>query len=52
MFGYLINAHSLNRVRIALPDDTDLLPDVEFYIPTYNEKTEIIRCTVIAASQQ
>ena len=39
------------RVPLPLPEDTSSWPTVDVYIPTYDEDPEIVRATVIAATQ-
>ncbi len=51
LFGFFINSEPFVRHSIPLPDDEDALPHVDVYIPTYNEDPDILRPTVIAATQ-
>lgn len=51
LFGFFINAQPFHRRPVPLPPDQFLWPDVDIYIPTYNEDPAIIRPTVIAATQ-
>jgi len=51
LMGFFINAHPYHRQPIPLPQDPELLPHVDVYIPTYNEDPSITRPTVIAATQ-
>lgn len=51
LFGFFINSEPFVRHSIPLPDDEDALPHVDIYIPTYNEDPDILRPTVIAATQ-
>lgn len=51
LMGFFINAHPYHRQPIPLPHDTNQLPHVDVYIPTYNEDPSITRPTVIAATQ-
>lgn len=51
LFGFFINSEPYVRHSIPLPEDEDALPHVDVYIPTYNEDPEILRPTVIAATQ-
>ncbi|WP_082576886.1 UDP-forming cellulose synthase catalytic subunit [Acidovorax sp. Root70] len=51
LFGFFINSEPFARHSIPLPDDEDVLPHVDIYIPTYNEDPDILRPTVIAATQ-
>ena len=49
--GYFINVQPKQRTSLPLPSDPEQLPHVDVYIPTYNEESNIIRPTVIAATQ-
>jgi cellulose synthase (UDP-forming) len=51
MFGYFTNINPLEREPIALPDDHNLWPHVDVYVPTYNEDTAILHPTIVAATQ-
>lgn len=51
LFGFFINAQPFHRRPVPLPADRSLWPDVDVYIPTYNEDPAIIRPTVISATQ-
>lgn len=51
LFGFFINSEPFARRTIPLPDDESVLPHVDIYIPTYNEDPDILRPTVIAATQ-
>jgi cellulose synthase (UDP-forming) len=51
LLGFFINAQPYHRKPIPLPKDPTALPDVDVYVPTYNEDAAIIRATVIAATQ-
>ena len=51
LLGYIINVRPRDRTRIPLPADPILVPDVDVYIPTYNESVSIVKATVIAATQ-
>ncbi|CAD5109612.1 Cellulose synthase catalytic subunit [UDP-forming] [Pseudomonas carbonaria] len=50
LLGYLQTAWPLNRPPCPLPDDSDLWPSVDIYIPTYNEDLSVVRPTVFAAT--
>lgn len=47
--GYIQTAWPLQRKPIPLTPDTRLWPDVDIYIPTYNEPLSVVRSTVIAS---
>lgn len=51
LFGFFINSEPFARRTIALPEDESALPHVDIYIPTYNEDPDILRPTVVAATQ-
>ena len=57
-YGFLVNAlrhlpnlRKTQRAAFPLPADPSLLPVVDVYIPTYNEDPELVRSTLIAATQ-
>lgn len=47
--GYAQTAWPLKRAVSALPDNVDLWPSVDVFIPTYNEAMSVVRPTVFAA---
>lgn len=49
ILGYIQSAWPLRRKPALLPDDTELWPTVDIFIPTYNEPLKIVRPTVLAA---
>ena len=49
VFGYIQTIWPLERKVLPLPDDVDLWPTVDVFIPTYNESMSIVRATVLAA---
>ena len=49
--GHLPNLQKTRRVPLPLPSDPAALPVVDIYIPTYNEEPELVRSTLIAATQ-
>jgi len=49
--GMFLNAWPVRHQPLPLPDNTDDLPAVDVFIPTYNESDAIIRVTAIAATQ-
>ena len=51
LLGLFINTWPLERETAVFPEDTNLLPTVDVFIPTYNEPDEIIRITATAAIQ-
>lgn len=51
MFGFFINSYPIDRKPKPWPADLNDLPTVDVYIPTYNEQANILRPTVIAATQ-
>jgi cellulose synthase (UDP-forming) len=49
--GMFVNIWPLESKHVPLPNEIELLPTVDVFIPTYNEPDEIIRITATAASQ-
>jgi cellulose synthase (UDP-forming) len=49
VLGYVQTAWPLDRKPMPLPADPDTWPNVDVYIPTYNEPLSIVRATVLAA---
>ena len=49
--GHLPNLRSNQRIPVPLPADPSVWPVVDIYIPTYNEEPELVRSTIIAATQ-
>ncbi|MEJ5227289.1 glycosyltransferase family 2 protein [Thermodesulfovibrio sp.] len=49
--GIFVNISPLKRHPLNLPEDKNILPSVDIFIPTYNEPLEIIKTTVIACKQ-
>ena len=49
--GQLPHLKNIKRTSPALPVDASLLPDVDVYITTYDEYPELLKTTVIAATQ-
>jgi cellulose synthase (UDP-forming) len=49
LLGYFQCVNPLQRKAVPLPEDTDLWPSVDVFIPTYNEPLEVIKSTVFAA---
>ena len=47
--GYLQTLWPLRRVPVSLPENTDLWPDVDLLIPTYNEPLSVVKYTALAA---
>lgn len=47
--GYMQLAWPLNRKECSLPEDKDLWPHIDVFIPTYNEDLDVVRNTVLAA---
>ncbi|MBQ0760936.1 MAG: UDP-forming cellulose synthase catalytic subunit [Zhongshania sp.] len=47
--GYLQTAMPLERRVVPLPENTDLWPTVDIYIPSYNESLSVVADTVLAA---
>ena len=49
--GMFVNIWPLERKPVLLPDNPELLPTVDIFIPTYNEPEDIVRVTTIACTQ-
>ncbi len=49
ILGYIQNIWPLERKVAPLPADTASWPNVDVYIPTYNESLQIVQDTVLAA---
>ena len=49
LLSYLQTVWPLKRELVQLPDDMELWPTVDVYIPTYNEPLDVVRDTVLAA---
>jgi cellulose synthase (UDP-forming) len=49
VLGYIQNLWPLHRKPMPLPDDPETWPNVDIYIPTYNEPMSIVRATVLGA---
>ncbi|WP_297209260.1 MULTISPECIES: glycosyltransferase family 2 protein [Thermodesulfovibrio] len=49
--GIFVNISPLKRHPLNLPEDKNILPSVDIFIPTYNEPLEIIKTTIIACKQ-
>jgi cellulose synthase (UDP-forming) len=47
--GYLQTLWPLRRTPVPLPEDTDLWPEVDLLIPTYNEPLSVVKFTALAA---
>ena len=47
--GFLQTLWPLRRTPVPLPEDTDLWPEVDLLIPTYNEPLNVVRYTALAA---
>jgi len=51
LIGYFQTAWPLQRRPVPLPDDLDVWPSVDVFIPTYNEPLEVVKQTVFSAMQ-
>lgn len=49
--GSFVNIQGRKRETIPLPDDPDLLPSVDIFVPSYNEPQEMLEITLLAALQ-
>lgn len=50
VLSFFQSARPLERKMVPLPDDVSLWPTVDVYIPTYNESLDVVRDTVLAAT--
>lgn len=50
LIGMFVNLWPVNRKPVPLPTDTNSLPSVDIFIPTYSESEEIVRITTIACN--
>ena len=51
MLGLFVNVWPMETRHVPLPDNKDLWPTVDVFIPTYNEAEELVRITATAAAQ-
>lgn len=51
MFGYFTNINPIEREPVPLPDNEQMWPHVDIYVPTYNEDPSILYPTIVAATQ-
>ncbi|MBQ4833097.1 UDP-forming cellulose synthase catalytic subunit [Pseudoalteromonas sp. MMG010] len=49
ILGFFQTINPLERKPVALPENTDLWPTVDIYIPTYNEPLSVVKPTTLAA---
>lgn len=49
ILGYLQSIWPLRRAPVPLPEDMNLWPTVDVYIPTYNESLQVVSNTVLGA---
>lgn len=49
LIGYIQTIWPLKRDIIALPDDVEIWPTVDLFIPTYNEPLSVVKITMLAA---
>jgi cellulose synthase (UDP-forming) len=47
--GYMQTLWPLRRTPVPLPENTDLWPEVDLLIPTYNEPLSVVKFTALAA---
>ncbi|MDX1540094.1 MAG: UDP-forming cellulose synthase catalytic subunit, partial [Geminicoccaceae bacterium] len=50
-FGVFVNIHPIDRKTVPLPDDPELLPSVDIFVPSYNEEEDLLELTLTAAKQ-
>lgn len=51
LLSLMVNILPLNRERQEVKPDLDNLPDVDVFVPTFNEAEELVAITVAAATQ-
>jgi cellulose synthase (UDP-forming) len=49
ILGFFQTINPLERKPVPLPENTDLWPTVDIYIPTYNEPLSVVKPTTLAA---
>jgi cellulose synthase (UDP-forming) len=49
VLGYVQTIWPLGRKPIPLPEDVNVWPTVDIFIPTYNESLDVVRTTVLGA---
>lgn len=49
--GSFVNIQGRKREHVPLPDDPDLIPSVDIFVPSYNEPQEMLEITLLAALQ-
>ncbi|WP_052130563.1 UDP-forming cellulose synthase catalytic subunit [Erwinia typographi] len=49
ILGYLQTSWPLKRTIEPMPEDINLWPTVDIYVPSYNESLDVVRDTVLAA---
>jgi cellulose synthase (UDP-forming) len=51
LLGIFVNIRPVDRPEVPLPADPELLPTVDILVPSYNEEADLLRVTLIAATQ-
>lgn len=51
LLGMFVNIQPLKRSPVPLPDNTDTLPTVDIFLPTYTEPEDIVHLTTVACTQ-
>ncbi|MCB5364534.1 UDP-forming cellulose synthase catalytic subunit [Pusillimonas sp. CC-YST705] len=49
LLGYMQTAWPLHRKPVPMPEDVDVWPTVDVYVPTYNEPLSVVRQTLYGA---
>ncbi len=49
--SFFVGSYPLRRAEIPVPNEPESIPSVDVFIPTYNEPPELVRVTMIAATQ-
>lgn len=50
VLGFFQSARPLRRCPVPMPEDIETWPVVDVYIPTYNEPLDVVRTTILAAT--
>lgn len=51
LLGMFVNIWPFKRTPVPLPDNSDTLPTVDIFIPTYTEPEDIVNITAVACKQ-
>lgn len=51
LISIFVNIRPIQREPVPLPDNPDALPSVDVFIPTYNEEVDLVKITLVAATE-